>query len=70
MHHTTMKLTHDLLMQYRTPAGLWRKVQLDALGLSWPPPHGWIKQVVGMELTERQFQQFTGNQSGQRDLFE
>lgn len=64
-----MKLTHDLLMQYRTPKGLWRKVQLHALGLAWPPPHGWIKQVVGMELTERQFQQFTGKNPDQGELF-
>lgn len=64
-----MKLTHELLMQYRTPAGLWRKVQLDALGLSWPPPHGWMKQVVGMELTNEQFNQFTGKNPDQSDLF-
>ena len=64
-----MKLTQELLMQYRTPAGLWRKMQLQALGLSWPPPHGWIKQVVGMELTERQFQQFKGKNPDQGDLF-
>ena len=69
MHHTAMKLTHDILMQYRTPAGLWRKVQLQALGLSWPPDHGWIKRVVGMELTERQFQQFTGHNPNQQELF-
>lgn len=56
-------------MQYRTPAGLWRKVQLDALGLSWPPPHGWMKQVVGMELTNEQFNQFTGKNPDQSDLF-
>ena len=64
-----MKLTHELLMQYRTPAGLWRKVQLQALGLSWPPPYGWIKQVVGKEITERQFQQFTGKNPDQKELF-
>lgn len=69
MHHTVMKLTHELLMQYRTPTGLWRKVQLQALGLSWPPPNGWIKQVVGKEITERQFQQFTGKNPDQHELF-
>ena len=63
-----MKLTHDILMQYRKPAGLWRKVQLQALGLSWPPAHGWIKQVVGMELTERQFQQLIGKKPDQKEL--
>jgi len=56
-------------MQYRTPAGLWRKVQLEALGLGWPPEKGWIKRVVGMELTEEQFNQFTGKRPEQQDLF-
>ncbi|WP_041377845.1 hypothetical protein [Polaromonas naphthalenivorans] len=64
-----MKLTHELLMQYRTPAGLWRKVQLQALGLDWPPLKGWIQRVVGMELTDEQFKQFTGHDPDQRDLF-
>ena len=64
-----MKLTHELLMQYRTPAGLWRKVQLYALGLSWAPPNGWKKQVVGMELTAQQLQQFTGKNPDQHELF-
>lgn len=64
-----MKLTHQLLMQYRTPAGLWRKVQLEALGLDWPPLKGWIGRVVGMELTDAQWQQFTGRNPDQGDLF-
>ena len=65
-----MKLTLEILMQYRTPKGLWRKVQLQALGLSWPPPHGWIKQVVGMELSDLQFYQFTGKNTDQGTLFD
>lgn len=65
-----MQLTLEILMQYRTPKGLWRKVQLQALGLSWPPPHGWIKQVVGMELSDLQFHQFTGKNTDQGTLFD
>ena len=64
-----MKLTHELLMQYRTPAGLWRKVQLDALGLGWPPEKGWIPRVVGKELTDAQWHQFTGRNPDQGKLF-
>lgn len=56
-------------MQHRTPKGAWTKVQLMALGLKWPPVHGWIKEVVGKELTERQFQQFTGKNPAQSELF-
>lgn len=69
MHYTAMKLMHDILMQYRTPKGAWTKLQLLALDVKWPPDHGWIKRVVGMELTERQFQQFTGQNPDQQELF-
>ena len=64
-----MKLTHELLMQHRTPKGAWTKIQLQALGLNWPPIHGWIKRVVGMELSEQQWHQFTGKNPEQGDLF-
>lgn len=64
-----MKLTHELLMKYRTPKGAWRKVQIEALGLTWPPRHGWAKEVVGKELTEEQWQQFTGQNPRQGVLF-
>lgn len=59
-----MKLTHELIMQCRTPTGGWCKAQLEALGVSWPPKQGWLKEVVGMELTEQQFAQFTGTNPG------
>lgn len=65
-----MKLTHELIMQYRTPKGGWRKAQIEALGLTWPPQKGWVKEVVGMELTDRQFHQFTGKNPAQLDLFD
>ena len=65
-----MTLTREILMQYRTPKGLWRKVQLEALGLGWPPEKGWIERVIGKELTDLQFHQFTGKNPDQRNLFD
>lgn len=47
-------------MQHRTPKGGWLKVQLEALGVSWPPSKGWARGAVGMNLTDKQFLQFTG----------
>ena len=55
-----MKLTHELIMQYRTPRGGWLRVQLEALGVSWPPAKGWARGAVGMNLTDEQFLQFKG----------
>jgi len=65
-----VKLTHELILQYRSPKGGWKKSQLAALGVSWPPKKGWTKEVVGMELTDQQFQQFTGKSSIGFDLFD
>ncbi len=65
-----MKVTRQLLMQHRTPKGAWTKAQLLALGLSWPPRHGWMEEVVGKELTERQYNQFIGRNPAQGQLFD
>ena len=35
-------------------------MQLEALGVSWPPAKGWAEGAVGMNLTDEQFLQFTG----------
>jgi hypothetical protein len=64
-----MELTYALLMQHRTPKGGWTKAQLQALGLRWPPPQGWIKDVVGKELTIGQWLQFTGDNLEMSELF-
>jgi hypothetical protein len=64
-----MKLTQELLMLYRTPRRSWTKVQLEALGLvRWPPEKGWMQRVLGMELTEEQWLQFTDKNPDQKDL--
>ena len=55
-----MKLNYQLLMQYRTPKGAWTRVQIEALGIAWPPTTGWIDRVMGKELTDEQFRQFQG----------
>lgn len=66
-----MKLTHDLIMQHRTSRGGWRKAQIQALGLTWLPGQGWVKDVIGMVLSDHQLHQlhqFTGKNPAQLDL--
>lgn len=31
----------------RTPAGGWKREQLAAWGVSWPPPKGWKDELIG-----------------------
>lgn len=65
-----MKLTRELLMRHRTAKGAWTKAQMFALGLSWPPPPGWMERVVGKALTDQQFHQLTGINPAQGCLFD
>lgn len=63
-----MKLTHDLIMQHRTSREGWRKAQIQALGLTWLPGQGWVKDVIGIVLSDHQLHQFTGKNPAQLDL--
>jgi len=51
-------LTKEYIMKHRTQAGSWTKAQIQALGLDYPPRHGWIAQLIGKELSESQAQLF------------
>ena len=53
-----MKVTRQFIMDNRTPRGSWTQAQIEALGVEWPPRHGWIDTVIGRELTEAQVRQF------------
>lgn len=56
-----MQVTREFIMAHRTVRGAWTKVQIEALGLRWPPLQGWIDRVVGQELTDAQAKQFRDN---------
>lgn len=36
-------VTDDLIHKIRSRAGGWNRIQLDALGVEWPPKKGWRK---------------------------
>ena len=40
-------------MAHRTTKGSWTRLQIEALGIDWPPKKGWIDRVVGNDLSER-----------------
>lgn len=51
-----MKLTHDNLHALGTNGQGFNKKQLHMLGVSWPPKGGWLKKLIGTEITDIQYQ--------------
>lgn len=51
-------LTHELIESARTPNGGFTKSQLAAIGVPWPRPTDWIEQVIGIEITPQQLEDF------------
>ena len=47
-----MIITREYIYRHKTDKGAWTRVQIMALGVSWPPSKGWINSVIGCELDE------------------
>jgi len=47
-----MIITKDYINKHKTDKGAWTRVQIMALGVSWPPSKGWINSVIGNDLNE------------------
>jgi hypothetical protein len=56
-----MKVTREFIMDNRTLRGAWTRLQIQALGIVWPPRQGWIEDVIGRDLTEDQVHQFVNS---------
>lgn len=54
----TVKVTSEYLDAHRTERGAWTLLQIVALGVKWPPPPGWRKEIDGKELTDDQARAF------------
>lgn len=54
----TFKLTREMIFEGRTIAGAWTRAQIESLGVKYPPKHGWIDRLVGIEVTAEQYQDF------------
>jgi hypothetical protein len=52
-----IKLTHESLHAIGTSNGVdWNRKQLEILGVSFPPKKGWLKKLIGTEITDVQYQ--------------
>lgn len=47
-----IEITYKLIEDGRSSNGGWSRYQLALLGVSWPPPLGWQKEVVGRSMSE------------------
>ena len=62
----TFTVTKQWIHDNTTTGGSWTANQLKILGVSWPPPKGWINRVDGMELCDvdqQKFEQLAGGPS-------
>ena len=58
-----MIITRQWIMDNRTKAGAWTKVQLNALGVSWPASKGWMQMVEGNLLTDELAERFVNGKN-------
>ena len=53
---TEQVLTRAMLEQCRTDKGGFTNATLQALGIDWPPVHGWPRRIVGRSITRDAYQ--------------
>lgn len=51
-------LTEQLIKNAQTYNKGWTRKQLEVIGVSWPPRAGWIKTVCGIQISEKQYNDF------------
>ena len=49
-----MKITFDWITENQTGKGGYKRNQLKAIGVDWPPRTGWKHRAVGLEISEEQ----------------
>ena len=57
------KITKEWLLSNSTSKGAYTKKQITALNLKWPTTTGWMKRLIGVEITNKQKQQFENNKT-------
>lgn len=53
-----VQITYELIDGARTPRGAWTAQQLNVLGVSWPPRHGWRQRLIGTWISAADAQRF------------
>lgn len=55
-----------LILAGQTERGGWNKSQLALIGVSWPPEKGWIRFVLGKEISGHDASEFVRLKTKQR----
>jgi hypothetical protein len=62
-------VTKEWINEHRTARGGFTAHQLMAVGVTWPPPKGWLRALVGEEITDAQRARFErGRQHDERSI--
>lgn len=62
--HTMVVLTSELLHNASSSGYCgWTRQQLAALGIGWPAKSGWLKRLVGKEVTQDQWRKFVSSKN-------
>lgn len=54
----TFTVTREWAHKHKTPNKGFTRLQVEALGHSWPPQKGWLSSSIGKQITEKQKDQF------------
>ncbi len=65
-----VRLTREILEQHKTVKGGWTRAQLQAIGVGWPPPRGWVQAAIGREISAEDFRVFTRHGGPLPSLFD
>lgn len=63
-----MLLTREVILS-AGPALNWHQFKL--IGVSWPPPHGWMQSVIGLEISDERWRlilSMKGKSKAHRDM--
>ena len=64
-----VRLTRELIEQHKTARGGWTRAQLQAIGVGWPPPRGWVQAAIDREISPEDFRVFTRHGGHSPGLF-
>lgn len=51
MSTATFTVTREWIEEFKTARGGWTQPQLEAIGVPWPPVHGWKVRIEGKVIT-------------------
>ena len=47
-----MQITREFVLSGQSKSGGWNKLQMQALGVPWPPVSGWMGRIIGREVAD------------------